>query len=213
VATDLPAIVRNLGAFYPFDGRTVVAVGAGGGRLIGYARGARHLVAVDPDRAAMHRLASAAKPLGLGERLTLLDEDWLDARATGDVVLFEFCLHAMRDPGLALDRAREAAPDVVVLDHAPGSPWEWLAAEDGAVDAAWAAAEARGIARSVEVLALQRFEDFDKLEARLKGQGAECHRRLVPWRGRGPIEIEMPYRIAQVGGARPATTETGGGSS
>lgn len=52
MATDLSAIVRNLTAFYDFAGKTVVAVGAGGGQLAESARSMRHVVAVDRDPSA-----------------------------------------------------------------------------------------------------------------------------------------------------------------
>lgn len=198
MATDLEAIVRSLAAFYPFEGKAVVTVGAGGGQLIEVARPARRVVAVDPDPAAMERLARRARDRGLAEKLTLLTSEWLATEPEGDVVFFEFCLHEMAEPGRALDHARRIAPEVLVADHAPGSPWEWLGAEERGVEAAWAEVESRAPRRRLDVRAFQRFADFEELRARLEGEGPECHRRLERYRGTSPIEIEMPYRLALI---------------
>lgn len=48
----------------------------------------------------------------------------------------------------------------------------------------------------------QRFEDFQKLEERLSEQGEESRSRISKLRGRQPVEIPMPYRIALLGAKR-----------
>lgn len=196
MATDLDEIVRMLSAFYEFLGKTLVAVGAGGGQLVEYARPARRVIAVDHDSAALLRLAARLPALGLDDKFTLVASDILDARTRGDVLLFEFCLHEMPEPERALVHARRLAPDVVVIDHAPGSLWEWYAAEDSAVEAAWAAVDQQVIRRQQDVEAWQRFPDYAALEAKLSGQGSESLERSEPLRGETAIAIPMPYRMA-----------------
>jgi hypothetical protein len=196
VATDIGQIVLNLSAFYEFAGKTVVAVGAGGGQLVEYARPARQVIAIDRDRAALERLAARLHEFGLTDKFSLVASDLLDARPRGDVVLFEFCLHEMADPKRALAHARELAPDVLVIDHAPGSLWEWYAAEDGQVEAGWKAVERAKVRRQQSVEPWQLFPDYAALEARLALQGPVSLERIGRHRGESAIAIPMPYRLA-----------------
>lgn len=194
MATDVAEIVSRLTSFYDFADRAIVAVGAGGGQLSEYARAAAHVIAVDPDGAAMERLRAAVEARGLIDRYTFVLEDFLAVRPRGDVVLFEFCLHLLPDPGAALAHASTLAPDVVVLDHAPGSQWMWCAAEETAE--AWAAVARRNVRRALDVGATQRFRDFAELEARLADQPAPSRERIAGRRGQRDIAIDMPYRLA-----------------
>jgi SAM-dependent methyltransferase len=196
VATDLEQIVRNLVTFYDFAGKSVVSVGAGGGQLVEYARQAQRVIAVDHDGAAIERLVTRIGEHGLTEKFTILQGDLLTVRPSGDVVLFEFCLHQMADPKRALAHARELAPDVLVIDHAPGSLWEWYAAEDGQVEAGWRAVERGKVRRQQSVEAWQLFPDYAALEARLALQGPVSLERIGRHRGESAIAIPMPYRLA-----------------
>ena len=59
MATDIAAILQNLGSCYNFTGKSVIHVGAGGGQFIGYAFEARSALGVDPDPEAVARLTAA----------------------------------------------------------------------------------------------------------------------------------------------------------
>jgi SAM-dependent methyltransferase len=196
VTTDTRAIVQHLAAFYDFAGRLVLDLGAGGGQLAGYARDARAVIAVDVDRQALDRLAARLRELGLADRFTLVADDLLDVTATADVVLLEFCLHQMADPDRALRHARGLAPDVLVLDHAPGSSWSGAAAEVGLVQSAWDAVARQTVRRERSVEAWQRFGDHEELAAKLAGCGPESEDRIRQYRGQTMISIPMPYRMA-----------------
>jgi ubiquinone/menaquinone biosynthesis C-methylase UbiE len=196
VATETRQIVLNLLAFYDFTGKTVVAVGAGGGQLAEYARPVRQVIAVDRDANALARLAARLPECGLADKFRLVAGDLLDVSPCGDVVMFEFCLHEMADPDRALAHARRLAPDVLVIDHAPGSLWSWHAAEDGMVEAGWKAVERRVIRRERTVDAWQRFADYAELEAKLAMQGPSSVERIESHRGQTGIAIPMPYRLA-----------------
>jgi hypothetical protein len=198
VATDLPAIVERLLAFHDLADLTIVSVGAGGGQLVEYARPARHVIAVDPDGPACDRLSARLAALDLADRFTLLRDDFLAVRPRGDLVLFEFSLHAMRDPERALAHASRLAPATIVMDHAPGSQWMWCAAEEPGVAAAWTAVARRPVRRSLDVPAVQRFSDFAELETRLVEQPPPSRERIVPFEGRADISIDMPYRLALI---------------
>jgi len=135
MATDIAAILDNLVRFYPFHGKVMISVGAGGGQFAGYGRAARRVIAVDSDAAAHAALAERVAALGLAKKFVLVESDFMAVTERADVVLFEFCLHEMHDPGAALAHAATLAPDVVILDHAPGSPWSYAADESEKVAA------------------------------------------------------------------------------
>ena len=196
MATDARKIAEELAGFYEFGGRSVIDVGAGGGQLIDSTAGARKVIAVDNDAAALARLADRVRDRGLDEVFVLVNQDFLELSATAEVVLFEFCLHLMTEPGRALAHARALAPDVVVIGHAPGSPWSWSAAEDRGVEAAWQAVEEVGIHRQRDVTALQHFGDYAELEAKLASCAPESLVRIQAHRGKTNITIRMPYRMA-----------------
>jgi len=174
----------------------VVDVGAGGGQLVEYARPARRVIAVDRDGAAMERLAARVRECGLADTFTLVTSDFLAVRPLGDVVLFEFCLHEMVAPERALGHARELAPDVLVIDHAPVSRWSWYAAEEEQMEAAWKAVERGPIRRQQDVEGFQHFNDYAELEAKLASQGPKSLERIGPLSGQKAISIPMPYRLA-----------------
>jgi hypothetical protein len=153
------------------------------------------VIAVDRDETAIERLLVRARECGLEQKIEACRGDFLALRPRGDVVLFEFCLHEMADPARALGHAAELAPDVLVLDHAPGSRWSWCAAEDEDVETAWAAIGLSSIRRRREVEAFQHFRDFAELEEKLAGQGAKSRERIARFRGEVRITIPMPYRL------------------
>ena len=194
--TDLGLIIGNLTAFYDFSHKIVVHVGAGGGQLIGYAAACQQVLAVDKDAAAVRRLQQEIAEQGLEEKVSVVTGDFelLDLR--GDVVLFEFCLHEMHAPHVAIEHARAMAPDVLVLDHLPESRWSWYANEAEAMARAWEAVTATGIRRRQSYQAVQRFTDSSELRAKFSRLGEESLRRIAAFHDRTAIEIPMPYGIA-----------------
>jgi len=196
MATDIDAVLANLLGFYRFDDKTMLAVGAGGGQLAGYGRVARKVIAVDSDGAALAALAERTRLLGIEDRFVLVDRDFLAVTESADVVLFEFSLHEIADPGAALAHAVTLAPDIVVIDHAPGSAWAHDVDETEKVAASWAAVAARGTRRTQDFDAVQRFASYQELFDKVKGQGAEAIRRIEQWRRCAGITIPMAYRIA-----------------
>lgn len=196
MATDLEEIVRELASFYDVTDKKLVVIGAGGGQLLEFARPARQVIAVDKDSAALAQLAARLQDCGFAHKFALVQGDVADVSEPGDAVVLEFCLHEMPDPDRALDHIRAWAPDLLVVDHAAGSPWSWCAAEDRQVEAAWRAVEHRMIRRQHAVQGEQRFPDHAALAARLASQGPLSAERIAVYRGRAPIMIPMPYRLA-----------------
>ena len=196
MATDVALVVRNLLDFYPFAGKTVVSVGAGGGQLVEYGREARKVLAVDQDAVALQRLAAGVRAQGLANCFELIHADFFAATARGDVVLFEFSLHEMPDPARALAHAKTLAADVVVLDHAPGSDWAVQTVEEEKVRASAEAMRRFGVRSERIVSAEQRFADHAELLAKVSSQGPLAVERSERFRGATDIVISFGYGIA-----------------
>jgi hypothetical protein len=196
MATDIESILRNLLASYDFAGKTLVAIGAGGGQFAGYGRVAGKVIALDPDAEAMARLAERVADLGLSDRFELVTGDFHTEPRTGDVALFEFCLHEMPDPDRALGRAREMATDVVIIDHAPGSPWSYQVVEEDKVARAWQAIRRQEprLIRTFE--AVQRFQSHDELLAKVDCQGELAIDRARAFIDARDITFDAPYAVA-----------------
>jgi 16S rRNA G966 N2-methylase RsmD len=196
MATDYERIIRNLLDFFDFSGRTVVAVGAGGGQLMEYGRPAAKVIAVDQDPAALAMLRERLKQAGLAEKFDLVCSAFLDFREKADVVLFEFCLHEMPDPSAALAHAQTLAAAVVVMDHWPGSEWAFIVAEEDKATAAWAAVAASLPEKTVSFEADQVFSGFEELWQKVHGQGERSLARIERFKGLSDISIPMSYGFA-----------------
>ncbi len=196
MATDIRQVTENLRAFHDLGGRVVLSVGAGGGQFLDLYRDAARVLAVDSDPAALRQLETAVTAGGLHERIELVQADFFEVARSADVVLFEFCLHEMPDPSLALGRARSLAPDVLVFDHAPGSTWAWHAAEEDKVVRSTQAMEACGMRRRALFHGEQRFRDYGELRDKVASQGPTALERAAPFRDRRDIVIPMTYQAA-----------------
>jgi SAM-dependent methyltransferase len=196
MAADIAAIVRNLTAFYAFDGKSVLHVGAGGGQFVAFAARARRVVGVDRDPEALDLLRAAVEGAGLQDRYHTRCADVLTVVEPSDVVLFEFCLHEMEDRAAALAHARGLAPETLIVDHAPDSPWAWYCGEEAKVARSWEVTEAARPIRTARFLGTQTFHDFADLEVKLGMLGEPTPTRITPFRGLTDFSIEMPYRFA-----------------
>jgi SAM-dependent methyltransferase len=196
MATDVGKVIANLASFYDFRNKSVVHVGAGGGQFIGYASGARHVVAVDPDAAALGPLRAAIERLELGDRFTVRQARFEALTDPADVVFFEFCLHEMDDPEAALRHARALAPETLVIDHAPESHWAWHTAETEKAAMSWAAVERAGVIDDRVFVGRQLFADVEALVARIRSLGEPAVSRARALSGATTIDIEMIYRVA-----------------
>jgi ubiquinone/menaquinone biosynthesis C-methylase UbiE len=196
MATDIGWILKNLTSFYDFAGKTAISVGAGGGQFAEFGRSARRVLAVDSDPAAISALAERLKTLGLEDRFELVVGDFLSFDRTADVVLFEFALHEIADPAAALARAKALAPDVVVMDHLPGSLWSYLCSEEDKVAASWGAIQRYHQRRFAPVMAPHVFRNYEELLAKVRVQGEKSVRRIEDFRGRRDFTITMPFGLS-----------------
>lgn len=198
MATDFALILENLLQFYVFDNKVMLCVGAGGGQLAGYGRVARKVIAVDRDGAALAALAERIRADGIEDNFVLVQEDFMAVTERADVVLFEFALHEMPDPGAALAHAANLAPDIVIIDHAPGSQWAHVVDEAEKIATSWTAVAVRGARRTEDYDTVQRFASYGELLQKIKSQGAEAIRRIERWHQCTDITIPMAYRAAQL---------------
>jgi hypothetical protein len=209
MATDIGAILRNLESFYDFAGKSVIHVGAGGGQLIGYAGKARSVLAVDSDPTAVALLEAAIVDRGLEDRFTVVRKEFLSVEAQADVVFFEFCLHEMEDPAGALLHARSLAPQILVLDHEPRSPWAWFTCETEKAERSWAGVRRGAVGRESTFEAVQRFRDYGELRKKIEPLGAPALARIRKFEGLRDIVIEMGYSVALLTFIPPSETRGG----
>jgi len=200
---DYRQMTADLLAFYDFRAKTVLDVGGGGGQLIEFGRAAGRVLALDIDPAALERLRESLSTAGLGDKFELILGDFFNIDLEADVVLFEFSLHEMADPAAAVERARSMAPDVVVFDHWPGSPWAYLGAEEDKVASSWASLERFQVKKARRYETVQAFGGYEPLHDRVKGQGETSLARIGPYRGQRDIRIPMPYGLALIEGSKP----------
>jgi len=196
MAADYELMIRNLLSFYDFTGKTVIAVGAGGGLLAEYSRTMGKVIAVDHDSAALKQLHENIVRMGLTDKFTLVQSDFFSLDLRADVLLFEFCLHEIADPAEAVAKARTLAPDVVVFDHAPDSDWAFCAAEEDKVRLVWQVLDELPSRRRRLYETVQKFNEFSELLEKVKSQGETAIQRIEKWRGRKNIAIPMTYGLA-----------------
>ena len=196
MAADVLAILKNIFEFTDFTNKTVIAVGAGGGQFAEYGKKARRIIAVDANPEALEALQKKVAIIGISNRFEYHDGDFLAFALRGDMVFFEFCLHEMADPVLALKKAKSMATQVVILDHSPDSPWAYVVAEETKVKNAWQAIQAQNPSRVQHFPSLQSFATFAELEAKVMPQGDVSLQRIEPYRGQKNFTIPMSYGLA-----------------
>ena len=196
MACDVKKLMSNLRATHNFEGKKILWVGAGVGQIAQYLRGAAKIFAVDNDAKTLTVLAENIAKLGLTKLFELINGDFYDLALTADVVLFDFCLHEMADPMLAIARAKGLAPDIVVLDHWPGSEWAYLANEELKVKKSWAAINSFALKKKRQLMTEQFFESYQELQNKLASQGPVSMKRILKYVGRTGIIIPMTYGIA-----------------
>jgi hypothetical protein len=195
LAVDTRELTRNLHHSYDFTDKTVLFVGAGGRQLFDPATKTKKLIAIDKDPEALTQLKQSLSASLPQNPLEVLASNFADVFLPGDVVYFEFCLHEMDDPHKILTHARTLAPDLVVLDHSPESPWAFYAAEEENVRCSGQAMQEFGIRRRATFRANQMFADHAELLAKIAVQGAVAVQRVQSFEGVRNIAIPMNYEI------------------
>ncbi len=195
MVVDRDLLTANLTEFYDFRGKSVLYVGAGRGQLLPPASGVKSVVAIDRDGKSLQGFRSEAKSKWAGIPVRFIPRKFETVDARGDVVYFEFCMHLMEDPWYALKHALSLAPDIVVMDHLPGSKWVYYWAGEEAVLRSTGAVESFGVRRRKEFTTEQKFEDWKALAARLAEEGEESRRRVLELKGAKDIRMRMDYGL------------------
>ena len=195
MATDYAKLSRDLSRFYDFTGKVVLYVGAGGRQLLAPSVRIGKWIAIDKDAEALHQLKTEAASQGTQGSMEVIEARFEEVTRPGDVVYFEFCLHEMDDPEVALTHARSLAPDIVVYDHSAGSEWIFFGAEEDKVVRSSAAMERFGVRRRERFRAEQRFGSFDELLAKVAPQGPIAIERVQRFAGATDIVIPMAHEL------------------
>ncbi|MCU0225610.1 MAG: class I SAM-dependent methyltransferase [Acidobacteria bacterium] len=200
MAADYARMVAELQAFYDFTGKSVILVGAGAGKFIDACRGAKHLVAVDQDAEVLGQFERALRVRGMQGKASVICAEFLEVAARGDVVYFEFCFHEMADPLAALRHACDLAPEVLVFDHLPGSPWTYYTNEEDKVRRSTSVITSGGVQRRETHQGAQRFRNHAELQAMLAQGEPVCLERIEAFREESEIVIPMSYGLALLRG-------------
>lgn len=195
MAVDYNELAQNLRLFYDFTGKTVLYVGAGGHRLLDSSIRTKWVIAIDQGDKSLANLRRTVARQGRRASVEVVAAGFEEVAFRGDVVYFEFCLHEMAEPRTALEHAGALAPDIVVLDHRPGSEWAFYAAEDVRVKRSAVALSRFGVKRRKRYTIEQRFGNYAELSAKLNVRGAMARRRAQRFEGATNIVIPMSYEL------------------
>ena len=195
---DISQIINNLLSFYDFKNKTIVSVGAGGGQFIWYAKVAKHVIAIDNNKAALDRLKENISINGLTDKFTLIHSNFSQTNVKGDVVLFEFCLHEMDNPQRMLQLAKKVANQVVIADHGVNSQWAFIADETTKAENSWAQVLKNRTQKLVTHKAEQYFQNYNQLYEKVKVQGQNSIDRISEFKECSDIVIPMEYTFALI---------------
>lgn len=195
MATDINQIIKNLTSFYSFKGKTVAHVGAGTRALIDESNLPVKIIAIDQDENGLNQFKEHIQRTNLKDKFTFICNDFCDVQLSCDTVLFEFCLHEMKDPAHALTHAREIAGETIVIDHYPGSEWAWYTCETEKIAGSWGAVNKQHIKRQAIFEAVQVFKNYDEIYEKVNVLGDEAISRIRQYREKQDFIIHMPYGI------------------
>ena len=198
MATDIGKILNHLYEFYEFTNRTIITVCAGGGQIIDYGHKLKSVLAIDYDKDALDKLKDNLVKSGLENKFTLIHSDFTLCHLQGDLVMFEFCLHEMEDPEIALKHALTMAPDIIVVDHLPGSEWAFIGNEEEKIIKSWETLKQFQLKQFQKFDTVQFFHDYEELYQKVKPQGSTSIERIKEYKGRTNFTIPMSYAIALI---------------
>ena len=198
MATDTKKIIENLLEFFDFNNQTIISVGAGGGQFIEYGRVSKQVIAVDNDKEALSRLENSLQKSQLLHKFALINSDFYLFNRKGDVVMFEFCLHEMKDPEAAINHALTMAPIILINDHWPSSEWAYIVDEKEKVINSWKALKRFDLKKIQQYDTVQFFHDYDELFQKVKVQGENSINRISQYKDKKDFTIPMSYGFALI---------------
>ena len=198
MATDIEIIVKNIRSVFDFKDKSVIQVGAGGGQLIGCAKDANSIIAVDNDPSAIEKLNIVVGKNKQFNNISIIEGTIDSINQNVDIVFFEFCLHEIDNPGFALNKAFEFAPQILVVDHHPDSEWAWITCETEKVTQSWIEVEKYYIIQKETYNAIQLFSDYLELYRRIEPLGKLAIERIQRFQSQKNISIKMQYTITHI---------------
>ncbi|MGA2987447.1 MAG: class I SAM-dependent methyltransferase [Terriglobia bacterium] len=204
MATDYKLMMQNLTQFYDFTGKETLAVGAGGGQFVELARRTKKLIAIDKGLIAIRQLETRVAAEGLQNQVDIVTADFCETSLHGDVVYFEFSLHEMDIPEIALRHALTLAPEVLVFDHLPGSTWAFHTLDENKVRRSSDALAQFHCLRHQAFRTEQHFQDYAQLLEKISCHGELAMQRTRRFMGSSKIIIPMTYGLTLVAGFPPS---------
>lgn len=198
MAADIKKIIENLFEFYDFNNQTVISVGAGGGQFIEYGHASKQVIAIDNDKESLTRLENSLQKSKLSDKFTLVNSDFYLVNKKGDVVMFEFCLHEMKNPEAAINHALTMAPNILINDHWPGSEWAYIVDEKEKVINSWQAVKRFNLKKIRRYDSFQFFHDYEELFQKVKVQGENSISRISQYKDKKDFTIPMSYGFALI---------------
>jgi hypothetical protein len=195
MVVDREELTTNLTNFYDFSGKTVLYTGCGLGQLLPPQSGVKSVIGIDRDAKALKAFRDVAKTKWAGIPIKFFPHKFEMVKDHADVAYFEFCMHMMDDPKLTLNLARALAKDIVVIDHLPGSKWVYYWCGEDEVRRSTRVIETFHPRRTKQLVADQRFSDWNALMKRLDGVEKESERRILELKGAEDIHIRMDYGL------------------
>jgi hypothetical protein len=195
LVVDRRKLALDLFNFYNFKDKIVLYVGAGGHQILCPEMSPAKVVAIDSDSKSLQGFRNEANSKWSGIPIQFVPTRFEAIDLPGDVVYFEFCLHLMNNPGVALEHAHSLALEIVVMDHLLESEWTFYSGEEPKVLLSTRAIESFGIKRRELKNTVQRFDDYPQLLTRLSEQGEKSTRRILSLREAKDIKIKMDYAL------------------
>jgi tRNA G37 N-methylase Trm5 len=199
MVTYLDKIKQDVERFINCNGKTVLIVGAGGGKLFGYADSAQKVFALDCNSKALDKLAEIIHLNEQEEKYELVCGYFETIDIKADVVIFEFSLHEIPDAYETLKHAKKLSNRVIVVEHTSDSEWICLAQEDQNVKRVEEGLTKFEVIKTEYYVTQKEFKDLDDLKTKL---GYIDNDRLPSifekYKSKVNHSVEMKYRISEI---------------
>jgi ubiquinone/menaquinone biosynthesis C-methylase UbiE len=199
MASYLEKMKQDIMEFIECADKTVLIVGAGGGKLFGYADSARKVYALDRNDKALDKLKETIPLHEQGNKYELICDYFENVNIKVDIAMFEYSLHEIADPYNALKHVKNLAERVIVAEHSSDSEWIRLAQEDQNVKKAEEGLKRFAIKRANEYLTGKEITDIDDLTAKLGYKGNDNVPGIfAEYKNKNNYVVGMKYRIYEI---------------
>jgi len=199
MATYLDKMKQDIAEFINCSSKSVLIVGAGGGKLFGYTDSAKKVYALDCNNKALDKLKELIPLSEQGNKYELICDYFENVNTKVDIVIFEFSLHEIPDTYNALKHAKDLAKRVIIAEHAADSEWICLAQEDQNVKKVEEALKRFEIKKVNEYVTGKEFRDIDDLKTKLGYQVNDNVPYIFDeYKNKSNYVVEMKYRISEI---------------